>query len=204
MAKSYDNIEDAKAKLAASIVYYDGVPVYIKNVDEQGDGSFHAILTNTLTGKHLMQKDITDPLFNFTRFNLGYSNHKASACWWYRVPAKQYKQGLKSDQLRHKASDPAMATGGGFAFNPTTCINEMLINQYPSMEEAEKAVRDADWTRVVAFHKNFAMSYDKIHKDMLLEYKGTVIGFINKNLGLQLVEEYEHLYESLKEVVNVR
>jgi hypothetical protein len=210
MAKTYDNLEDAKSKLYGTIVYYEDTPVYVKGVFNGVDAvpggkenDFYLQVTDNLVGKKHSIKPVVDPKFNFTKFNLGYANHKTSAAWWYRMPLKQYRQGLKSDQLRFHASEKAMGMGGQFSFNGAMCINDMLMNVYPNIEVAEKEARDADYTRVVAFHKNFAMSYDHIHKDMILEYKGQVIGYIAGG-NFHLIDECEHLHESLKEVCNAR
>lgn len=204
MAKHYDNIEDVKAKLAGSIIYYDGIPVFCKGVDEsmdqeKGTTIFYAAITSSLTTKAIILKEITDPAFNFTKFNLGYANYKPGACWWYRIPVRQYKQGLKGEQVRYHISEKAMGNPG-YSLSTTGVVSDMLLNKYPTYDAVEKTLRDSEMPSITAFHKDFALSYDKVHKDLILEYKGKVIGFMDKKINL--MDEYEHLYESAKEAIH--
>lgn len=204
MAKYYDNLEDAKAKLLNTVVYYDEVPVLVKDVvqDPYSDGGFQIVFTQSLIGRGLETKPIASSGFNFTRFNIGYANYAHGALWWYRLPAKQYQQGLKGNQLSYKGV--GVQSQLGTSFKPSQTIELMLLNKYPDFDDALKTIRSsADEGMSVAFHKDFAMSWDKIHKDLLLEYKGKLIGHMPGN-DIKLIDEFEHLYEPCKEAIGVR
>ena len=205
MAKTYDNIEDVKTKLLGTFVYYDGVPVLIKDIQHGVvPGTFELMFAKSiLGGRGHDTKLLTDPGFNFTRFNLGYANHNSGAYWWYRVPGKQYQQGLKANQMNYKCT-MSHAGGGMIIFKSGSPVDSMLRNDYPDFDLAHKsAVNGADEGLTVAFHKDFAVSWDKIHKDLILEYKGKLIGHMPGN-EIKLIDEFEHLYESCKEAVGVR
>ena len=200
MAKHYDNIDDVKSKLVGTIVYYDGVPVIVKSADIYQDGELAVHITNSLSARTTSMRKITDPLLNYMKFNLGYDNYNHGAAWWYRIPHRQYRQGLKNEQLRYSISDRAM--NPGYQFNASKVIDDMLLNKYPHIEEIEKHLRDQE-RLCMAFHKNFAISYDRVHDDMILEYKGQVIGCMSKMDEFKLMDEFTHLNESLKEAIGV-
>lgn len=206
MSKYYDNIDDVKSKLVGTIVYYDGVPVVVKAADFHPEGGFGVITSTHLVGRTTVMRKIDDPLLNYMKFNLGYSNNNHGAVWWYRVPQRQYRQGLKAEQMRYTCSERSL--NPGYNFQATESINRMLLNKYPDIDTIEKKFRDNEVNTVMAFHKNFAMSYDRIHDDMVVEYKGQLIGCIAKEFGrdqptFKLMNEYIHLNESLKEAVGV-
>lgn len=202
MGKYYDNIEDVRSKLLGTIVYYNEVPVIVKDIAQDGVNEFILYFTKSMLGRGHESRPLTDPGFNFTRFNLGYANYGVhGALWWYRLPAKQYQQGLKANQLSYKAVNQNMM--GGIMFKVGQPIEQMLLNKYPSFDEAIHAIQVSDGNLTTAFHKDFAVSWDKIHKDALLEYKGKLIGHLPKG-EIKLVNEFEHLYESCKEAIGVR
>lgn len=203
MAKTYDNLEDVRSKLLGTIVYYDGVPVPIKDVQPDGAGNFEILFAKSiLGGRGHDTKLLTDPGFNFNRFNLGYANHNSGAYWWYRIPAKQYQQGIKANQMNYKTT--LAHNGGLIMFKMGQAIDMMLRNDYPDFDVAHKRAMDGvDEGLTVAFHKDFAVSWDKIHKDLILEYKGKLIGHM-PGKDIKLIDEFEHLYESCKEAVGVR
>lgn len=204
MAKNYDNIDDVKSKLVGTIIYYEDVPVIVKGADKDlAAGGFCIIITNSLTSRGSRLVNINDPKLNWIRFNLGYSNNgEYGSMWWYRKPLRQYRQGLKGEQMNYKVSEKSINTGTGFG--PCKSVDQMLKDEYPTMDEVERMLKNAA-SPVVAFHKDFAMSWDKIHKDMIIEYKGTLIGCANPMLtNISLAAEFQHLMEPLREVVNVR
>lgn len=200
MSLTYDNLEDARSKLLGTIVYYDGAPVSVKDVQMDKPNEF-VLFVNSLTGRGITAKKLVDPAFNFTRFNLGYANYNDGGCyWWYRVPKKQYQQGLRAEQLKFKSSSHL----GNPIFRPSKPVQDMLTDSYPEFEECVKTIRDTPFPIVRAFNKDFAMSYDKIHDDLVIEYKGQQVGAMPSRYEIKLIEEFKHLYEPCKEILGVR
>jgi hypothetical protein len=195
----YDNKEDAYNKLASTICYYDGHAVYVRQVIQKDDGSFIVEWKDKITGG-IRRCPLNDPLFNCMNFNLGYSNAKHSAVWWARTPHKQYRQGLRADQMISFAANPGMRENIPFEYNNT--IINMLENKYPDAESCKKILMDGA-AHIMAFHKNFASTYDDMHKDIILEYKGKKIGITTDFKKFALVPEYEYLTEYLREAINV-
>jgi hypothetical protein len=202
MKLNYDNLEDAKTKLVSTYCLYKGRAVSVKQLEEAPDGPngfkrFLAYAGYLSTGRSVTFY-IDDPDFNCSDYNIGYLNTISRAAWFYRIPMKQWKQGLRSDQVRCRYSNRMF---GDITFNGKGVVN-MLENIYPTVDEAAALLREQE-ANIVAFHKNFALTYDRIHNDFILEYKGVHIGHTSNDLKThKLMAEYEHLAESLKEVMN--
>jgi hypothetical protein len=149
-----------------------------------------------MTGKPV-QGPIEDPKFNCYDYNLGYLNRGVVSAWFYRIPAKQWKQGLKNDQIAVKASCQDFYN---IDFKSSQDLARMLENNYPNFETCVKSLKSMN-TRILAFHKNFAMTFDDIHDDFIFEYKGDKIGYSNNLKDFKFIKQYEHLEESLKEAI---
>lgn len=200
MAKfQYDNLEDIKSKFLATVVYYDGVPVYVKDAMVHDDiDDFNLLTTTSLTVNTHQVRAISDPKFNLTRFNIGYANYPFGAIWWYRFPGKQYQQGLKANQLKYKAS----ISGFEPPYKLTSVsMKNMLMNDYPTFKEAVEATKNSGAAQ--AFHKNFAVLWDEIHKDAIIEYKGRPVGHMYNDFQPKFIDEFEYLKESFMGAINV-
>jgi hypothetical protein len=193
MVIKFDNLEDVQVKFMSTICYFEKKAVLVKDVSIGSDG-FEALLY-TLGGKH-KSVSINDPNFRYNHFNLGYANASFIATWWFRRPIKQYRQGLKKDQLGCLASNELAESNFNFA-KPFT---HMLENTYPSIEQCKKLLIDQE-KGVVAFHKDFAFSWDKIHKDYIIEYRSKQIGSSSSMKKFELIDEAVHLKEALQETL---
>lgn len=199
---AYDNLEDASGKLANTFCYYDGKAVLVKSVHTSLDPPHGFVLDIRFpNGGKALLIPLTDPKFDCSKYNLGYSNKNGIALWWFRKPIKQYKQGLRSDQMSHKSSHPQYY--GGFNWNWEKPMINTLENVYPKLESTEKALKDGD-VQLQAFHKDFAVSYDSIHKDMIVEYHGVKIGSMLSPKKFTLTDDYTYLTEALTEVISVQ
>jgi hypothetical protein len=193
----YDNMEDVRSKLSGTICYYKGNAVFVKEIAQAGDGNGYVLIVTPIGSRSKAIVNLSDPELNYMSFNLGYTNHGGAACWWYRHPIRQYRQGLRADQLGCKASRQEFYD---VAFDFSRPVADMLENIYPKFSEAEKKLKDSDAT-IIAFNRNFAASWDHVHKDMVLEYKGKPIGHSTNLRDFKLMDDYKHLTESLMEAV---
>jgi len=200
MASRYDNLEDARGKLNGTIIYYKEYPVVVMAVGQCEDDEMDFILhLRAANARNKTIVKLSDPELNLTRFNLGYSNHTYGCVWWYRQPLRQYRQGLKGEQLKYRVSEKTPNLGFNFEFDKS--IEQMLVDKYPTVQEIEQWLKDQQ-RPAAAFHKHLALSWDKIHKDMIIEHKGRLIGCMShKMTDLKLSDEYEHLTEELKEIM---
>lgn len=197
----YDNLEDCQGKLLNTICYHKGRAVFVKEVgynEDQDAKSPYRIALKSMHERHFIWTTIADPEFSFRDFNLGYSNHGGTAAWWYRVPLKQYRQGLRSDQMKHVYSDPHMH---GYAkWDYTRPVVEMLENTYPKIENCAKPLKEGD-VSIIAFHKDFALGFDRLHNDFLVEHKGKVVGQTSSLKTVTLLSEFKYLQEAVQEAV---
>lgn len=192
----FDILEEVNAKFVNTVVLYGNKAAVVKAVDEVAKG-FRLLLTisgtRTLTAVYL-----SDPELNYKDFKLGYVNAGSYAGWWFRKPQKQWQQGLKAGQLGWVISAPGMGPHDNFSFS--TPFTNMLENKYPSVESVKKLLTDQE-AHTRAWHRDFALSYDAIHEDCILEYHGRKIGHaINSDMSkFKILSEARHLQEALEE-----
>ena len=196
MKLKYDNIEDVKVKLASTYCMYKGKAVLVKLIELVSEEKYNAHGSYMFNGRSFVC-DIDDPDFNCSNYNIGYVNTMKAGAWFYRVPLKQYKQGLRHDQVRMRYTNQAFSD---IQFSAGKSVCAMLENNYTKFKSAAELLREGE-ANIVAFHKNFAMIHDSVHKDFILEYKGVNIGFTKDLKNMELMEEYAHLHESLKEAI---
>lgn len=196
----YDNFEDVRAKLLNTMCYYKGKAIFIKDIQHDAEDPNDFILVYvTVDNRNRKHVKLSDPGLNYLNFNLGYVTYNGvGAVWWYRIPQRQYRQGLKRDQLG--IVSPNARGLQGLEFNFDRNVVNMLENKYPKFGEVAEQVRDFN-DRSVAFHRDFATSWDRIHRDYIIEYKGRPIGSATDTQNFKLIDEYQHLTEAFKEAV---
>jgi hypothetical protein len=197
----YDNLEDSRQKLIGTYCLYDGKAVMIKNVndDDNAGPAKYKVSASTIFNGRMAHFELADPKFNFQNLNIGYVARADgfAAIWYYRKPLRQYRQGLRSDQVGMKFSSRRFADVG---FNDYKSVAAMLENKYPNFKEVSDRLR-ANEIIIGAFHKNFAASFDDIHEDVIIEYKGVRVGHSTHPSKFQLVPNYEFLKEHLQEAI---
>jgi hypothetical protein len=204
-APEFDNLEDVRSKFVNTMCYYKGKPILVKSAGFQEDKEGNFIPNKfVLSAAHFQDRSkaikLEDPEFNYKDYNIGYANSAHYAIWWYRKPVKQYQQGLKKEQLSYVSSDPYMIIDDNFNFSRPYVA--MLENDYPDLNFCEKVLKDGK-TRIAAFHRDFALSWDVIHEDFVLEHRGRKVGAsLNGSLKeFKLMADYKHLAEALMEVL---
>jgi hypothetical protein len=197
MAAKFDNLDDVTSKFYNTICLYDKKPVLVKAAqqDEESGG----FKLNINTGQKSLWIDLDSPLFSYRDFNIGYMNSGAYSLWWFRKPMKQWQQGLKRDQMGWKSTHTNYVSDD-FGLNKP--FVSMLTNAYPNRHDCEKVLRDG-MHQVMAFNVNFALSWDEIHNDYILQYCGKNVG---SSLGrttdkFNLIDDFKHLEESLQEAL---
>lgn len=195
MAK-FDNLDDVIGKFSGTICMYDKHAAIVKQANQLADGAFVLSLQSTVMGRAKSIK-LDDPLLQYQDFNLGYANQNGYAHWWYRRPLKQYKQGLKAEQMQ-SVSSVRDVERGHFGFTSAHCA--MLENVYPTLDECHRNLKDG-LVRTYAFHRNFGMSWDDMHEDFIIEHKGVRVGVTPDLKRFKLRDEYKYLAEALQEAV---
>lgn len=183
--------------------YYGPKAVYVKDLSSEiieptPDEMYLLIQSiNWARGKSVKLSDLE---LNYTRFNIGYCNRPEATTWIYRKPLKQYAQGLRSNQMGYVTSNPGF--GGLCRFEYSKYISWMMENVYPDLETCEQRLKDGE-SYSVAFHRDFGVSYDKMHRDLIIEYKGRQVGTSKNFKDFDLLAENRHLTEALREALHV-
>lgn len=202
MAK-FDNLKDVNDKFLYTVVLVGGRPVTVRACHEhpEKEGEFVITYATYNSRKHETIL-LSDPAFSYRDFNIGYCNAGAHAAWWFRKAHRQYQQGLKGQQMGWVVSTPGVGVGDGFGYSKPFIA--MLENVYPDVEAVKKALMDGK-VHAYAFHKDFALSYDHIHEDYILEYHGAKIGHaVSPDLSrFKILSEARHLMEALEEARRV-
>jgi hypothetical protein len=206
-APTFDNLDDVTNKFVATLVMYNKKAALVKAVHYQEDkgkvilDKFRLVLSIAQADQNAAAiVNLDDPLLKYTDYNLGYANHKKYAAWWYRVPLKQYRQGLKRDQMAYNVSYPGVVPDDNFGYSMPWI--RMLENEYPSLDTVGRLLLD-NMVEAISFHKNFALAWDNLHEDYILEFKGKKVG-VSLNKGLteyRLLPEFRFLAESLQEAI---
>ena len=194
-----DILDDINQKFLHTIVMYDKKAVVVKSCEPSKmiPHKFSLTVAN-YNARAYKTIELADPALNYQTFNIGYVNGGYPS-WWYRKPQKQWSQGLKGNQMGYRLSTPGMGPHDNFGFSKS--FTNMLENVYPNIEDVKKSLIEHNF-KAMAFHKDFALSYDDIHDDFILEYHGNKIGVsLNNDLKqFKVMPEAKHLIEALQEV----
>lgn len=201
---AFDNLNDVQTKFVNTICMYGDKAIYVKSIahdDPDNPGKDFSILAQFSSGKTNVIK-LSDPKFNYTNFNLGYINTNYMASWWYRKPIRQYRQGLKRDQMGYIIANLHMQVDKAFGFDGY--FSAMLENRYSSIDRCLKILKGPNPPVSHAFHKDFALQWDELHESCVVEYQGVKIGVSidDRYRKFRLINDYKHLEEYLKEVLN--
>jgi len=192
----FDMLEEVNSKFTGTVVMYDKKAATVKTVDKTNDGFI--LVLGLQSSRAYKSVSLNDPALDYKNYKIGYVNGGNYAGWWYRKPQKQWQQGLKSSQLGYVFSTPGAGPHDNFGFSGP--FIKMLENIYPSVEEVKKVLMDGEYSSR-AWHRDFALSYDQIHEDCILEYHGRKIGMsISPDLAkFKILSEARHLQEALEE-----
>lgn len=203
MAAEFDILDDVSTKFTGTVVMHDKKAALVKSSHSDPEKPGQFLLCVALPqARNLKNINLNDPLLNYKNYQIGYANGGTYCTWWYRKPHKQWAQGLKSGQMGYKISVAGGHAHDNFGFNGP--FIKMLEGVYPDIEIVKKALIDGA-VGAMAFHRDFALSYDDIHDDFVLEYHGTKIGAsIDRELKqFKIMPEARHLIEALQEARNV-
>lgn len=199
----YDNLEDTKTKLYNTIVMYSGEIALIREVKQIREK--FAVNLATLSGAYGLKGkwvQIDDPLLNYTEFDLGYMNIGSGSVWWCRSPQRQYQQGLRNSQCTYIHSRPVEAYNLKVTFDVPTAM--MLENKYPKLADVIGPLRSFEY-KFRAINSNLAVSWDHIHSDYILDYKGKSVAHmkpVGNKFDITLMDRFQYLKEYANEVIN--
>jgi hypothetical protein len=198
----FDNLNDIHTKFVSTIIYYDGVPMYVKDCGcvqskENPEVWTYHLVVSGITGCIKSIDLNNDPNLSYRDYAIGYANSSEAAIWWYRRAVRQWRQGLRRDQLSWH-SHYSGYVNDDFTFSKSIVM--MLSNSYPTILSAEEILR-TEKRKIVAFHKDFALQPNAIRGDFTLEYRGKPVGFTQNLKDFKLVDNYSYLTEHLSDAI---
>lgn len=186
----FDNFRDASNKLGGTIILWKGKATLVMGVDE--DLSLHL---RRLSDNMEVKRKISSKELKLVAPRVGYVNLKRGAQYFYRKPARMWKQGLDVRQLwSDKRTGEIMRKWAGKEFGK--CYD----GDYPTLAEAKKSFVstnpfDQEVPISVAFSREWA-----IDKGNNLLYKGKKVGKHTDHIELN--DKFVWLAESIQEVLD--
>lgn len=194
--------DDFSNRFKDTFIYYNGIPKYVHSctqtkASDPGTYAFNCFDFNDELdfSKKVQLVYLDDEGVNFRHYNLGYSQYNEFGCMWVaRMPARQWKQGLRKDQCQfvgYQHDDEAV-----HLLTPTKYTYRMMMNEYIDPKNAIEFMK-AHVRRGVKLpiHKNFALYAERNSTDLAPEYKGIMITQLSEGGGLQVKPEFRYLLQ---------
>lgn len=187
MAFRYDHPADAQQQLDHTVIMSEKGGVYLRC---QHNWEYEV---QYLRSGDIEIKDIREIGLTFEPIELGYVNHYGGLSYIVRHPYRMWKQGITYDNIKAVRGHihEGLLTHSSF--------NDTFLGTYPTPQEAYK--RAMDTGEAVAFHRDFALTFDEYPR-MELEYKGKVIGSMNKDRDFEVSDKFHYVKELLEEVLH--
>ena len=176
-----DSYVHAGQALNRTVIKLEGVPVYVQHVWGNGIVDFYNF-EKYCRGALLIEKA---PLkdFDTTPFRMGYVNQDGYAIYCTRIPLRNYKQGLRGDNLKSSRELRLYSLE----------LYKCLIGDYPTPSEALEKLNSGH--KSVGLSRHFALK--KTSRSILILYKEKRIGLYTKKTGkFKFLKDYYFLKEN--------
>jgi hypothetical protein len=176
-----DNIEYARGRLIGTIVMYQGEPVHIEDIKEDGTTVFKLLKTMDINICFVDDLDLVG------QNRLGYVNYEGTSYHVVRKPLRHdWRQGIRAANIVFSGPE-------GFYELPYAELRHTILGIYPTFQEAAERV-SGGMARKCAFSRNFALG-----EGNQLFYKEKWVGSYDKLVMLQ--EKFKYLTESLNDIM---
>jgi len=186
--------EDLQTLFANTIIRYNKIPSYVKDVTEEKELALKPVLEGGFKRIKLY-----DPLLDFTPVPLGMCNHGGGAFFLSRRPLRQFAQGLHANTLSILAiacEDKKLAILEVQTLKAKG-LHSCILGEYPPFAEClETLSKDDNGVDSLAFSREFA-----IDKDLSLFFKYEKVGLVSADNG-KIVYQRSKAY--LKELSDAR
>lgn len=210
----YDTNAEAKQKLASTIVLLEDTPVTV--LDAKGDGDKLSLKYVRLRTGEEKWASIRDKGWEFRNLGsrLGYTNTDLSnykeALYLTRMPVRKSIQGLSTYNVsipNFKGSDklglPKTRCDWSVACSRQTWFLDTLEGKYPGIPELISEFTKNPLLTSRAFNRKLAIRKTKVGP-FYLEYRGKDIGYTEDFDRWNISKDFEHLRESLEDVVKLK
>jgi len=144
-----------------------------------------------------VEGDIRKVGLTFEPLELGYVNYFGSLLYLVRKPLRAWKQGISMDNLRNLTEDYRHPPEDVLeSSNIRDTIENKYYNLTRSYDEASKKGNNC------AFHRDFALRRAMLGQEITLEYKGSKVGIVNKDLDFEIDDKYIYIKEALEEAIH--
>lgn len=201
----YENVEEVNHRLANTIVMYDGEPMLVTQGSQRVGGPVSVVLRrlkNRPEGKNEFVVPLDDPALNYRTFALGYINFTATgeALYVTRNAARRTKQGLDDNNVVVQHSSEVGRVNLSTLRSYSDSFFDFMAGRYPTFGEArERFKKTSGNLQSVAFHRNFALHYDRRLGLDTLFFKGRKVGYCGNDNKLVLGPDYQYLRELVHE-----
>lgn len=188
----YESTEEAQLRLQNCVFLYGDDVVLCREV--MGPNNDIRLRLLKFPEEVWMEDDIklSDPKLQYKTLNLGYVDLGHYATYLKRIPVRRYKQGLCRENV-NLSPGPSGGRPDWAATLKSKGFREMLHNQYPTISEAYKRLKEDEDVYSVAIHRKFAIARDKFRGDFVLNYRGQRVGFGDG--AFVLPDEFQYLRE---------
>lgn len=183
LSKEYD-VQYANDRLSGTIVSYEDEPYYVNRVE--ANGMADVLKLNHYRGEQREKLPLRE--LDLTPVKLGYMNLYQSSHYLKRSPIRQYKQGLRKNNMSRLAGVPPFEL-------VSVELYKTIKGTFPSIDECLDDIEN-DEAMGKAFSREF--SFQKAPKSIHLYYKGNKVGDLKKDRP-QLYSKYMNLHEKLEE-----
>ena len=174
----FQSTGDCQQRLASTVICVNGRPFYVQE----------SLGADVVKGYDTRARDKTDTVTLSANCistpQVGYINKDERAVYLTRKPVRRIRQGLCKENLTADRGVINTELLSGIAFA------KMVLNEYPSFEEAYKLTVERRKVYSSAFSRNFAITHES-----LLLYSGEIVGTVNADLTVTLKDKFSCLKE---------
>lgn len=185
---------DLSQRLDSTVCRYQGQPVWVRYHDVQT----LALYSLASGGKKLITNIRSDhPDFDISSVPLGFVQITDSLVGYFtRRPNRIYKQGLSADSVgvKYISRDPKLLAGG-HGMLLTQAFENMVNNNYPSLDKAMYDLRRSDKEREIAISRDIALSVNPNLKLVYVHYKAEKdVGWIPPDTNIVIIPSSEEAW----------
>lgn len=175
-------------RLHNSYCQFDGVPVFVKVPND----ILIAEIIDLKTESVITTIDPNDERLDIESLPLGYLDFGSSAAFAARLPYRQQKQGISSDNTRVHYERWLISNRHADHFGAVNFMTagKLFRNEYREFEDARRRI-DTGNAEAIPFHRKLCLVTSKEKKSNLscIRYAGKTMGFLFKGRKTALISD---------------
>lgn len=179
---------DARMRLHNSYCQFDGIPVFVKIPSD----TLVAEIYDLVKEQCIASIDPNDERLDVESLPLGYLDYGGSAGFASRLPYRQQKQGISSDNTRVSQERWLLRNRHTHHFGDInwSVAGKMFRNEYREFDHARRLIETTS-AEAVPFHRKLCLVTSKEKRSNLssIRYAGKTMGFLFKGRKAALISE---------------